>query len=111
VSELTRFRDHARERANWTAVDGIRHACRDRTAFGTTKPADHANCGGIDCGCTCHEPTDRERAMWRALADEIDAYLATPKETEDLFGDMTTEPETPTPQPTGGGQTREAAGL
>lgn len=71
-TDLERFREHARERANWQPGD-LRAACRDRTAFGTPKPADHTNCGG--CGCMCHKPTDRERVMWRALADEIDDYL------------------------------------
>jgi hypothetical protein len=75
ASELERFRDHCRERADWRAGEP-RVACRERTSFGTPKPADHANCGGGDCGCTCHEPTDRERALFRQLADEIDAYLS-----------------------------------
>lgn len=84
MSELTTFRDHARERAAWEPGE-LRAACRERTAFGTPKPADHANCGGHKCGCRCHEPTDREREMWRRLADEIDDYLD-PVESPDLFG-------------------------
>jgi hypothetical protein len=84
VSELTTFRDHARARADWQPGTA-RAACRERTAFGTSKPADHANCGGGDCGCACHQPTDRERAMWKALADEIDDYLSADDEGAGLF--------------------------
>ena len=76
MSDLTSLRDHARARADWSSGDDLRAACRERTAFGTAKPADHANCGGHRCGCGCHRPTDRERQMWRQIADEIDAYLA-----------------------------------
>lgn len=75
MSELTRFRDHARERADWQP--GIpRVACSERTSFGTPKPPDHTNCGGHRCGCDCHAPTDADRALFARLADEIDAYLA-----------------------------------
>lgn len=97
MSDLTAFRDHARARAAWQPGTP-RLACAERTAFGTTKPADHANCGGHRCGCDCHRPTDRERAMWVALADEIDAYLAPSAEAVDLFEGTATEPtaeETP----------------
>lgn len=74
ATELERFRDHCRERAEWKPGEA-KAACRDRTAFGTHKPADHANCGGGSYGCDCHAPTDRERALWAQLADEIDDYL------------------------------------
>jgi len=76
VSDLTSLRDHARARAEWRSGDDLRAACRERTAFGTPKPPDHANCGGQRCGCDCHRPTDQERLMWQQIADEIDAYLA-----------------------------------
>lgn len=88
MSDLTRLRDHATERANWQPGD-LKAACKDRTSFGTPKPADHANCGG--CGCRCHEPTDAERHLWRQIAGEIDTYLAP---QPDLFGEMTAEPST-----------------
>ena len=72
MSDLTDLRDYARARADWRP--GIpRAACRDRTAFGSPKLADHRNCGG--CGCDCHAPTDSERAMWHQIAEEIDGYL------------------------------------
>ena len=32
--------------------------------------------------------------LWTRLADEIDAYLAAPTASVDLFGDMTAEPAT-----------------
>ena len=75
MSDLTDFRDHAFDRATWQPGEP-KIPCRDRIVFGIPKPADHANCGGGTCGCECHRPTDRERAMWQALVDEIDAYLA-----------------------------------
>ena len=75
TTDLERFRDHARERADWQPGEP-RPACRDRTSFGTPKPPDHVNCGGGRCGCTCHAPTDAERALWVQLAGEIDRYLA-----------------------------------
>jgi hypothetical protein len=53
MSDLSDFRDHCRERAGWQPGEP-RAACKDRTAFGTPKPADHANCGGYKCGCECH---------------------------------------------------------
>lgn len=84
MSDLERFRDHCRERATWRAGTP-RLACRDRTVFGTAKPPDHANCGGRDCGCSCHAPTARDRALFTALADEIDAYLAGDDEGPGLF--------------------------
>lgn len=92
MSDLTDFRNYARERADWQP-GGPRYACHDQTAFGSPKPPDHANCAGASCGCSCHKPTDRERAMWTALADEIDSYLA-PAEAEavdeaDLFSEAT----------------------
>lgn len=74
MTHLDDLRDHAQERANWQPGDP-KAACRDRTAFGTPKPADHANCGGNRCGCDCHRPTDRERHLWQQIADELDAYL------------------------------------
>lgn len=80
MSELERFRDHCRERAAW-APGTPRAACRERTAFGTPKPPDHANCGG--CGCDCHAPRADERALFTQLADEIDAYLAGADESAD----------------------------
>ena len=89
MSDLTNLRDHARARADWQPGD-LRAACRERTSFGTPKPADHANCGG--CGCTCHQPSDYERAMWRQIADEVDAYLGRTAPQVDLFGDETCEP-------------------
>lgn len=73
ASELERFRDYARERADWQAGEP-RQACKETTIFGAPKPADHANCGG--CGCMCHAPTDADRALFARLADEIDGYLA-----------------------------------
>lgn len=75
LSELERFRDHCRERADWQPGES-RAACKDRTAFGTPKPFDHANCGGYRCGCDCHAPTDADRDLFRRLADEIDDHLA-----------------------------------
>lgn len=93
MSELTALRDHARERAGWQRGD-LRAACRERTSFGTPKPADHANCGGHRCGCACHEPTEHERVMWRQIADEIDAYLSRAAPQVDLFGEETHEPAT-----------------
>lgn len=38
--------------------------------------------------------TAAERALWTQMADEIDAYLATPTAVEDLFGEVTAEPQT-----------------
>lgn len=74
MTDLTDFAAHARDRAAW--IPGPpRAACRETTVFGTPKAADHANCGGHRCGCDCHRPSDRERAMWTRLADEIDDYL------------------------------------
>jgi len=75
MSDLTQLRDHARTIADWQPGEP-RAACKDRAIFGTPKPADHANCGGHRCGCKCHRPTDAQRALWRQIADEIDAYLA-----------------------------------
>lgn len=74
MTHLDRLRDHAQERANWQAGDP-KAACRDRTAFGTPKPADHTNCGGGSCGCRCHQPTPAERALWQQIAGEIDDYI------------------------------------
>lgn len=74
MNELDRLRDHAQERANWQPGEA-RAACKERTAFGTPKPADHVNCGGNRCGCDCHRPTDAERHLWRQIAGEIDDYL------------------------------------
>lgn len=85
MSELERFRDHCRERATWQRGKA-RAACLERTSFGTPKSADHANCGGGDCGCECHEPTDAERALFVQLASEIDEYLH-PADDEPLWGD------------------------
>ena len=73
-TDLTRFRDHARERADWQPGPP-KAACRDRPVFGTPKPADHTNCGGGRCGCACHAPTDAERELWELLAGEIDRHL------------------------------------
>lgn len=86
MSDLTDLRDHARERADWTPDGPIRMACAQRTAFGTTKPPDHANCGGLRCGCECHRPTDKERHLWKQIATEIDAYLTPIDEGPGLFG-------------------------
>lgn len=85
MSDLADLRDHARARADWQPGEK-RAACKERTAFGMPKPADHANCGGHRCGCDCHRPTMKERVMWQQIADEIDAYLAPPTEEPDLFG-------------------------
>ena len=87
MSELTEFRDHARERADWRPGEP-RLACKDRTIFGHPKQADHANCGGgHKCGCDCHRPTDADRALFARLANEIDAYLSNDDEPgADLFG-------------------------
>lgn len=74
ATDLERFRDHARERADWQPGEP-KAACRDRTAFGTPKPVDHVNCGGGPCGCSCHAPSDAERRLWEQLATEIDRYL------------------------------------
>lgn len=84
MSELTDLRDHARERLAWTPDLPMRLACKERTIFGSPKPADHANCGG-NCGCACHEPTAKERRLWTQIADEIDTYLAPDNEEEGLF--------------------------
>lgn len=73
-TDLERFRDHARHCADWQPGD-LAAACKERTAFGTPKPADHANCGRGWCGCPCHAPTDAERALWGRLADEVDRWL------------------------------------
>lgn len=82
--QLRRTAEWAHQRANWQPGT-VRVACRDTTIFGAPKPADHTNCGG--CGCDCHAPTDQERALWRQIADEIDAYLTPPEpELDDLFG-------------------------
>lgn len=35
-----------------------------------------------------------ERALWRALAEEIGTYLAEPAESVDLFGQAASEPTT-----------------
>ncbi len=83
MNELTVLRDHARAKADW-APGAKRGACQDHTAFGSPKPADHANCGGLRCGCDCHRPTDRERALWTQIADEIDAYLSSPEADDQL---------------------------
>lgn len=74
MSDLTDLRDHAQARAAWQPGP-LRAACSGKTAFGTPKPPDHANCGGHRCGCRCHQPTDSERRMWARIADEIDTYL------------------------------------
>lgn len=88
VSDLIRHRDYYRERAEWQSNGELRAACSNRTAFGTTKTPDHANCGFHGCGCECHRPTPAERDLWTLLADEIDAFLAREREPEqvDLFG-------------------------
>ncbi|MFT3871083.1 MAG: hypothetical protein QM714_02775 [Nocardioides sp.] len=79
--ELRALSDHARQRAQWTSAKMARLACSDRTAFGTPKPPDHANCGDeYGCACECHRPTDRERRLWTQIADELDAYLADEQE-------------------------------
>ncbi|MBA3782855.1 MAG: hypothetical protein H0X12_13515 [Nocardioides sp.] len=93
MSDLTAFRDHCRVRAEWRSGEP-RAPCREQTAFGSPKPADHTNCGGYQCGCLCHEPAPRDRALFRRLADEIDAYLAEGDADVDLFGEMTALPET-----------------
>jgi hypothetical protein len=86
MSDLTDFRDHASERANWQPGNK-RDACKGRTAFGTLKPPDHVNCGGYRCGCDCHRPSDAERVLWARLADEIDSYLEPAPEDQPLdFG-------------------------
>lgn len=86
MSDLTDLRDHARERSEWQPGPK-RAACKVATPFGTSKPADHANCGGYMCGCECHQPTESERRLWLQIAGEIDAYL-TPEDDDgpDLFG-------------------------
>jgi len=86
VSELTDFREYANERAAWQPGER-RAACKERTAFGTPKPADHANCGGHRCGCPCHEPTPADRALFARLAAEIDAYLTGSDDDVPLFGE------------------------
>ena len=83
MSDLTEFRDHCRERADWLPGP-CRVACREATIFDTPKPADHVNCGGARCGCYCHAPTDRERDLFARLADEIDAYLTTDHDDQPL---------------------------
>jgi hypothetical protein len=86
VSDLTEFRDHARERGGWQPGE-LRAACKDLTVFGSPKPADHRNCGGHLCGCDCHRPTDAERVLWVRLADEIDEYLTNDHDDQPLdFG-------------------------
>lgn len=81
MSDLRDLHAHALQRATWQPSDTLRAACQDRTVFGTPKPPDHVNCGGHRCGCECHRPTPRERALWRAICDAIDDYLA-PGENE-----------------------------
>lgn len=85
MTELETFRDHCHERAAWQPGPK-RAACKEDAIFGTPKPADHANCGGHRCGCPCHAPTDRERALFRMLADEIDTHLGADDDGPDLFG-------------------------
>lgn len=58
--DLVTLRDHARSRANWTGDASLGWSCRD-TPFAS---ADHPRCQ-VDCGCECHRPTDRERALWQ----------------------------------------------
>ena len=93
MSDLTTLRDHARARADWQPGE-TRVVCKDRTVFGTPKPADHTNCGG--CGCGCHEPTEYERHMWRQIADEVDGYLDRTAPQVDLFGEESEPSPTPT---------------
>ena len=103
MSELEDARDHARAMADW----------RDPREGATAMSAwcdgrkinllpNHGNCNGWTagtfrarphnatlCACDCHPrdpgPSDRDRKLWRALADEIDAYLAADHDEEALW--------------------------
>lgn len=74
MSDLERFRDHARSRTATFDGSTTSAPCAGRT----TEPGkvQHGWCRSDTCRCTCHAPTDTERALWLHLADEIDTYLA-----------------------------------
>lgn len=67
MSELERFRDHARRMATAEHVDH----CRAKTPLGRRGWWRWAHPDPACEGCV----TDADRALWTRLADEIDAYL------------------------------------
>lgn len=79
MSELTTFRDYARKRAD--TGHGVDCPAGPGRLWQTPRPT----CGG----CI----PEQDRALFRQMADEIDAYLAGGQaEHLDLFGDTTPEP-------------------
>lgn len=86
--KLIATRDWARSRIAWKPG---RPAIRCRQLGGwisTPLPPQHDLCDNPQCGCDCHQVSEKDRQIWRQIADEIDAYLehsAAMSEPEGLF--------------------------
>lgn len=93
-ADLQTLRDHARARATWAPSANLCDACRPisaskaallRTLQLDTPATNHVDCEGRECGCTCRELSDSDRALWTQIADELDAYLTPNDEQEALL--------------------------
>lgn len=82
MSELSATRDHCKLMAKADHKRECRGTIRDR--WGKKDIWPNPRCAG------CVTPAERD--LWLQLADEIDAYLAAPTASVDLFGMETTEP-------------------
>lgn len=82
MSDLTRFRDHARQMATAEHKPECQKPRTDTRGWVGKHP--DPDCDG------CNPAVDRD--LFKRLADEIDAYLDRPAEAVDLFGEVTAEP-------------------
>lgn len=80
MTDLERFRDYARAMSRFTPGKRSDKCAGNHNPWTVTthRKPDHEACPGTSsgCRCSCHHPSKRERALWKQLADEVDAYLA-----------------------------------
>ena len=93
MSDLTTFRDHCRKMATGGPPEPTRTGYWCTPIYASGLPGWHTSCheGHKLCRCSCHDahrptpPTEAERRLWSALADEIDAHLS--NDDEPLWGE------------------------
>lgn len=83
TTELERHRNFARtesERTDLRRPDVHSRECRKAKSQDLARH--HCSRGPERCACECHDadraapPTERERELWKQIADEIDRHLA-----------------------------------
>lgn len=86
MSELSVFRDHCRTMAAWKSGRGCERCRGNHNPWTVTtwREPNHDACQGGDCRCECRKPSKADRALFKRLADEVDAYL-TADDDEGLF--------------------------